>query len=219
MRMLSLLIICWCGLIFVCTQGKVLSPLLVGQKVRGVSLPTSSCPPQASKSHLASRLALIRGGATKKPKPVPVSSPIMSIIVCKWQPLHCVFSACFTIFVQGPKPKTLAAKVKDTLDQVKPATRVYLLLALFCSVVHITGLPAPAMFSLDASKLLEIWRPLTAIAYLGAPSMSMANSLYFLLRYGQTLEESNGRFICQYRCQIVLQSFKCLTGYIPLSSA
>jgi hypothetical protein len=30
------------------------------------------------------------------------------------------------------------------------------------------------------------------MAYLGGPSMSMANNLYFLVRYGQSLEEQNG---------------------------
>ena len=54
------------------------------------------------------------------------------------------------------------------------------------------GLPAQALFSIDKSKLLEIWRPFTSVAYLGPPSMSMANSLYFLIRYGQSLESSNG---------------------------
>ena len=83
-------------------------------------------------------------------------------------------------------------KVKGVLNQVKPATRVYLLLSLFCTLVHLTGLPAPTLFALDLSKFYELWRPFTAVAYLGAPSMSMANSLYFLLRYGQSLEEQNG---------------------------
>lgn len=55
-----------------------------------------------------------------------------------------------------------------------------------------TGLPAPTLFALDMSKLYEIWRPFTSIAYLGGPSMSMANSLYFLIRYGQSLEEGSG---------------------------
>lgn len=84
-------------------------------------------------------------------------------------------------------------KVNEALAQVKPTTRIYLLVTLFCTVVHLTGLPAPVLFSLDASKLYEFWRPVTSVAYLGAPSMSMANSLYFLLRYGQTLEETNGK--------------------------
>jgi hypothetical protein len=54
------------------------------------------------------------------------------------------------------------------------------------------GLPAPELFALDRARLLDLWRPLTAMAYLGGPSMSMANSFYFLVRYGQTLEEENG---------------------------
>lgn len=78
------------------------------------------------------------------------------------------------------------------LDQVKPATRVYLLLCVFCTLTECVGLPAPKMFAIDSAKLYEIWRPFTSVAYLGPPSMSMANSLYFLVRYGQTLETSNG---------------------------
>lgn len=82
--------------------------------------------------------------------------------------------------------------VTDTLKQVYPATRAYLLLCLFCTVVDLVGAPAQALFSLDSTKLYEIWRYFTSIAYLGKPSMSMANSLYFLVRYGQTLESLNG---------------------------
>ena len=47
-------------------------------------------------------------------------------------------------------------------------------------------------FSLDKTKLHELWRPITAVSYFGAPSMSMANSIYFLVRYGQTLENEFG---------------------------
>ncbi len=83
-------------------------------------------------------------------------------------------------------------KVKEVFAKIEPATRVYLLITLFCTIVHMAGLPAKALFALDSSKWYEFWRPVTSIAYLGAPSMSMANSLYFLLRYGQTLEERNG---------------------------
>lgn len=69
---------------------------------------------------------------------------------------------------------------------------MYLLLCVFCSLTEMVGLPAPTMFSIDSSKLYEIWRPFTSVAYLGPPSISMANSLYFLVRYGQALETSNG---------------------------
>jgi hypothetical protein len=58
----------------------------------------------------------------------------------------------------------------------------------------ITGLPAPELLSLDRSKLYEIWRPITSIAYFGKPSMSMANNLYFLVKYGGGLE------VCMFTC-------------------
>ena len=48
------------------------------------------------------------------------------------------------------------------------------------------------MFGLNPNKLHEIWRPITSISYLGPPSLSMANNLYFLVRFGQTIEESLG---------------------------
>lgn len=76
--------------------------------------------------------------------------------------------------------------------KVQPATRVYVFLIIFCSLVHVTGLPAPALFAIDRTRLFELWRPFTSVSYLGPPSMSMANSIYFLLMYGQMLESSNG---------------------------
>jgi len=94
--------------------------------------------------------------------------------------------------IKKPKKKSTFKQIKELLDQVKPATRAYLLLCIFCTLVHVTGLPAPALFGLDISKLWQVWRPLTSMAYLGAPSMSMANSLYFLVTYGQRLESDNG---------------------------
>ncbi len=82
--------------------------------------------------------------------------------------------------------------MKEKLDQIKPATRYYLLLVIFCTLVHLVGLPAPALFSINFSKFYEIWRPFTSVAYFGAPSLSTANSVYFLIRYGQQLETLNG---------------------------
>lgn len=82
--------------------------------------------------------------------------------------------------------------VKEALNNILPATRAYLWLCVFCTIVHVAGLPAPVLFSLDAGKILQLWRPFTSVSYLGAPSMSMANNIYFLVRYGQQLERSNG---------------------------
>ena len=82
--------------------------------------------------------------------------------------------------------------MKEQLDQIKPATRMYLLLSLFCTLVHVSGLPAPAILSISATKWYELWRPFTSMAYFGAPSLSVANSIYFLVRYGQQLETLSG---------------------------
>jgi len=88
--------------------------------------------------------------------------------------------------------KSTLKAAKELIADVKPATRLYMALCIFCTLIHITGLPAPALFNLDKSRILEIWRPFTAMAYLGGPSMSMANNAYFLVRYGQQLETENG---------------------------
>jgi hypothetical protein len=92
-----------------------------------------------------------------------------------------------------PKKKKSAIKsAQEMLNQVAPATRAYLLVCAFCTIVHCTGLPAPELFNLEKSRLYELWRPFTSVSYFGPPSMSLANNIYFLIRYGQTLETTNG---------------------------
>jgi len=94
--------------------------------------------------------------------------------------------------IKGKKTKSALKSMKELLDSVKPATRCYLLVIVFCTIVHVLGLPAPALFNIDKSRIYELWRPITAVSYLGGPSMSMANNLYFLVTYGQRLEGENG---------------------------
>ena len=94
--------------------------------------------------------------------------------------------------IKGKKTKSALKSIKEMIASVKPATRFYLFIILFCTIIHVLGLPAPALFNIDKSRIIEIWRPITAMAYLGGPSMSMANNLYFLITYGQRLESENG---------------------------
>jgi hypothetical protein len=75
---------------------------------------------------------------------------------------------------------------------VQPATRYYLYLVGACTLLHISGLPVAELFALDRGRLLDPWRPFTSVAFFGAPSMAMANSIYFLIRYGQELERVHG---------------------------
>lgn len=87
-------------------------------------------------------------------------------------------------------------KTKNIYTDILPGTRLHLSFILLTTVAQIVGLPAPLLFSLPVSfspsHLLQIWRPFTSVSYLGVPSMSMANNLYFLLKFGQALEASTG---------------------------
>ena len=85
------------------------------------------------------------------------------------------------------------SKARATFLDIQPATRAHLSLVLFTTLVNLVGLPAPEMFALIPSKIIpQIWRPVTAVTYLGTPSMWWANNLYFLLKFGQALERSTG---------------------------
>lgn len=77
-------------------------------------------------------------------------------------------------------------------NSVEPATRIHLIMSLMCTTVDMCGLPAPEMFSIDINRPFQLWRFFTSMAYLGRPSMSMANNVYFLVKYGQELERHNG---------------------------
>jgi hypothetical protein len=97
---------------------------------------------------------------------------------------------CFLLF--RFQPASLLSKVSDSFRAIEPVTRIYLSLTILCTVVHLSGLPAPKFFGLDFNKLYQLWRPFTSCSYFGGLSMSMANNLFFLLNYGQTLERVYG---------------------------
>jgi hypothetical protein len=87
---------------------------------------------------------------------------------------------------------SISSFLLNKIKGVPPATRLHLLLSLFCTLVQLLGLPAAQLFSLDASRPLEIWRPITTMTYFGPPSLYMANSLWFMVRYGQAYESEVG---------------------------
>lgn len=75
---------------------------------------------------------------------------------------------------------------------MKPVTRFHVTLIFLCTVLHTAGFPSNKWFGLNINRFYELWRPFTSVAFLGPPSMSLANSLYFLLTYGQRLESEYG---------------------------
>lgn len=86
----------------------------------------------------------------------------------------------------------MLTKLREAYGEVTTINRYYLTLILLCTTVHMLGLPAAELFSLSLQGWYELWRPLTSAAYFGAPSMSMANSIYFLLNFGQLIERLDG---------------------------
>jgi hypothetical protein len=90
------------------------------------------------------------------------------------------------------EPNSILSFLLEKLQSVPPATRLHLMLSIFCTLFHMLGLPAAQLFSLEISRPLEIWRVITSMTYFGPPSLYMANSLWFMIRYGQSLESEVG---------------------------
>ncbi|RYY72422.1 hypothetical protein EON63_20880 [archaeon] len=82
------------------------------------------------------------------------------------------------------------------------------------------GLPAPELFSLSLPNLMQIWRPLTSLSYFGPPSMSLAQNIYYLVRYGGMLENLHGAGEYAYflLTQSVLLTVLALTLGFPFAA-
>jgi hypothetical protein len=87
---------------------------------------------------------------------------------------------------------SISSFLLNKIKSVPPATRLHLLLSLLCTFVQLLGLPAAQLFPLDPSRPYEVWRIITSMTYFGPPSLYMANSLWFMVRYGQTYESEVG---------------------------
>ncbi len=135
------------------------------------------------------------------------------------------------LFISGGKSHSqkigklgkFGAQFKFALKQfyeVKLITRLYVMLIAFCTATHLIGLPAPVMYALDISRFYEIWRPFTASAFFGSPSLSLVNNLYFLLSYGQKLEDScgSGEFAWFLLTQVALLSLLSTVLGFPFQS-
>jgi hypothetical protein len=94
--------------------------------------------------------------------------------------------------VNYARPPSTWKKVLDGYRRIQPVTRSHVTISALIAIVNTLGFPAPKIFSLNIQRLYEIWRPITAATYLGGLNLSFANNLYFLISYGQMLEELNG---------------------------
>jgi hypothetical protein len=95
-------------------------------------------------------------------------------------------SAGATNKIRFATEQTFKQKVREWYRSTPTITRLHLTLTLV-----LTGLGTliidPSYFLLDPVATvagLQLWRPFTAAAFLGPPSMSWASNIYFLHQYG-----------------------------------
>lgn len=77
-------------------------------------------------------------------------------------------------------------KVKEWYKATPIITRVQLSTSLLLTALGLVAID-PSYFLLDPVKIvtgLQLWRPFTAAAFMGPPSMSWVSNLYFLHQYG-----------------------------------
>lgn len=90
------------------------------------------------------------------------------------------------------QPPSTGRKILDGYKSIQPVTRSHVTLTSAIAILNALGFPVAKYFSLDIRRLLDVWRPLTAAVFMGGPSLSLANNIYFLISYGQLLEELHG---------------------------
>jgi Derlin-1 len=93
--------------------------------------------------------------------------------------------------------KGAVADALEWLNKVKLLTRIHLIMAgTFTGLGLLMGEElAQGLFAFDPMRVLygfEVWRPFTAVSYLGKPSMGTVFSMYYLFTYGTQLERAYG---------------------------
>jgi hypothetical protein len=166
-----------------------------------------------SKDSARSELAFIRGGAVKA----------TSKKGSKWKIPRLAKARSDDTVGKGIKflkPSTLA-KLRDGFQSIKPVTRGYISVILVTATLHMLVGPSIARsFSLNIRSLFQVWRVLTSATYLGGPSLSLANNIFFLVTYGQLVEAHQGTPDFAYFLLVemgLLSLFSLLLGF-PFTS-
>lgn len=141
-------------------------PLVLGRRRARCPLPSSSFD--------ASRLLSgVRGGVTKATTKSKVTA-------------RAAASAGATNKIRFATEQTFRQKVRGWYRRTPTITRLHLTAALVLTALG-TVVIDPSYFLLDPMATvagLQLWRPFTAAAFLGPPSMSWASNIYFLHQYG-----------------------------------
>jgi len=116
----------------------------------------------------------------------------------------------------GKKVDEKPSALGDTMKKYKaimPITRIYISLVVVCTLLGavLGDEIAQTVLGLDPIRTLygfELWRPITAASFLGAPSIGWLMSAYYLFEYGSSLERVYG----------TAQQLVFLTGQVILLS-
>lgn len=158
---------------------------------RSIPFAISSVVKQPFKTDLQSIIEL-RGGA-KKQRRKAKSASLTSLNAKKSQKTA---SGANKVGKQDEKPSALS----DTMKKYKailPLTRIYITLVGITTLLSIIfgDEAAQGIMGLDAMRVLyglELWRPFSAAAFLGPPSIGWLMSGYYLFEYGSSLERVYG---------------------------
>lgn len=136
-------------------------------------------------------LLSMRGGASRRPRKSKSAS------------LHAPSSSSSNKKTASGKPTVAAAKpsaLATTLTKYRailPVTRIYIT-AIACMTLLSLVLGEEAtqgLLALDPTRTfygMELWRPFTAAAFLGTPTIGVLMSAYYLFEYGTSLERAFG---------------------------
>ena len=89
--------------------------------------------------------------------------------------------------IRKPGEQTASQKVKNFYRATPLITRMQLTMTLVLTLLSLV-LIDPALLLLDPVRTiayLQFWRPFTAAAFMGPPSMSWLSNMYFLYQYGE----------------------------------
>mmetsp|Transcript_22532 Transcript_22532/g.24041 ORF Transcript_22532/g.24041 Transcript_22532/m.24041 type:complete len:359 (+) Transcript_22532:133-1209(+) len=140
--------------------------------------------------HSSSVLLELRGGASKKKKKKRSRTGSLTKTVTGKNKVGAKKEA-------SQKSSSAGSNAADYYKQIPPLTRLYVTMIGLCSVLGLVlgEERAQAVLALDPMRFLygmELWRPLTAAAFLGKPSVSWLMSIYYLHEYGSSLEKAYG---------------------------
>jgi len=117
--------------------------------------------------------------------------------------------------------KSLRTTALVKYKSILPLTRVYITMVGAVTLLSmLLGEEGQVLLALDPIRMiygLELWRPLTAAAFLGPPSIGWLMSAYYLFEYGSSLERAFGtaqHFVFLFG-QIACLTLLCSLMHIP----